>query len=579
MEKRKARPVVSRLPKCRTGISGLDEITFGGLPRGRPTLVCGGAGCGKTMFALEFITRGIQQFGEPGVVMSFEETAEELSRNAASLGFDLPGHVARGKLAIDYVRIERSEIEETGEYDLEGLFVRLGSMVAQTGARRVALDTIDALFAGIPDQAILRAELRRLFRWLKDRRLTAVITAESGSGGTLTRNGLEEYVSDCVIFLDHRVRSQVATRRLRVVKYRGSHHGTNEYPTMIDESGLSVLPISSLGLRYPVTTARVSSGIRGLDEMLGGTGYYKGTSVLVSGGAGTGKTSIATAFADSICRHGGRCLYLCFEESADQVMRNIASIGTDLRRWVDRGLLRFRCQRPSLYGLESHLGLLHKEAADFGPAAVIVDPVTSLQEVGEPAEVKAMLTRTIDFLKNCGATALFTSLSSDAVDAESSVVGVSSLMDTWLQVRCIETQHERNRILYVLKSRGMAHSNQMREFILSSRGIELRDVYVGPGMVLTGSARLVQESRDAADTRRAGEDSARHMRDLREQREALETELAALRQRIGGLQEEIDMSLSEESGRLERVDGNRRALTLSRSAAGAAARRRDNGKR
>jgi circadian clock protein KaiC len=556
-----------RFPKCPTGISGFDEITEGGLPRGRPTLVCGGAGCGKTLFAMEFVARGIMEFDEPGVVMSFEESSEELIRNIAGLGIDCKAMIARGKLGIDHVKIERSEIEETGEYDLEGLFVRLGSLVDSVGARRVALDTIDALFAGIPDQGILRGELRRLFRWLKDHGLTAVVTAEAGSA-SLTRFGLEEYVSDCVVLLDHRVKNQIATRRLRVVKYRGSHHGTNEYPTMIDEQGLSVLPISSLGLTYPVSSARISSGISGLDEMLGGKGYFKASSVLLSGSAGTGKTSIAACFASHVCSCGGKFLYFCFEESADQVMRNMASVGIDLRRWVSKGLLRFSCQRPSLHGLEAHLGTLHREVVRFAPVGVALDPITSLQEVGEPGEVKAMLTRTIDFLKNRMVTTVFTSLMQNALEGESSVVGVSSLMDTWVQVRHIEAQHERNRLLYVLKSRGMEHSNQMREFILSSAGVELRDVYVGPGAVLTGSARLVQEALDEAHAAAEAESHGKRLRELEEQRRELESQLAAATARLEGLDDTMKGAAAEESRRQVKLTGQKRALAASRKAAG-----------
>jgi circadian clock protein KaiC len=468
------RPEQARaLPKARTGIDGLDEITGGGLPKGRPTLVCGGPGCGKTLLAMEFLVRGATQFGEPGVFVTFEETGEELAENVRSLGFDLDALVADKKLAIDHVRVERAEIEETGEYDLEGLFLRLGFAIDSVGAKRVVLDTIESLFGGFTNEALLRSELRRLFRFLKDKGVTAVITGERGER-SYTRQGLEEYVSDCVILLDHRVNEQVSTRRLRVVKYRGSVHGTNEYPFLIDAAGFSVLPLSSLQLDHAVSNERVSSGVPALDEMLDGKGYYRGTSVLVSGTAGTGKTSIAAHFAHETARRGERCLYLAFEESPQQLIRNMQSIGLDLGPAVKKGLLKLHSARPTLHGLEMHLVQIHKMVAQFDPAAVVIDPISNFINTSTAIETQSMLLRLIDFLKSRQITALFTHLTSGNSVIEATDVGVSSLIDTWLLVRDIETGHERIRGLYVLKSRGMPHSNQIREFRLTSRGIELK---------------------------------------------------------------------------------------------------------
>jgi circadian clock protein KaiC len=423
--------------------------------------------------------RGARDLGEPGAFMAFEETEEELAQNVASLGFDLKALTRRNLVAMDYVRVERREIEETGEYDLEGLFVRLNSMISRIGAKRVAIDSLEALFSALPNEAILRAELRRLFRWLKDKGVTAVITGEQGRN-TLTRHGLEEYVSDCVIFLDHRVINQVATRRLRVVKYRGSAHGTSEYPTMIDERGLSVLPISSLGLDYPVTSKRVSSGVAELDQMLGGAGYYRGSSVLISGTAGTGKSSFAAAFADGAIRRGERTLYLAFEEAPAQIVRNMASIGYDLGKWVGKGLLRIHAVRATLYGLEQHLVSIHKLVQDFKPEVVVFDPITNLTSMGGRAEVQAMLTRVIDFLKIEGVTTLFNSLTSGGSALEQSEADVSSLMDTWLLLRNLENDGDRKRLIYVLKSRGMAHSCQVRGFDLTEKGIKIAPAHSRP---------------------------------------------------------------------------------------------------
>ncbi len=529
---------VPRLEKCPTGISGLDEITEGGLPRGRPTLICGSAGCGKTLLAMEFIVRGITEFHEPGVFMAFEETAEELAKNAASLGFDVNGLVRRKLMAIDHVHIERSEIEETGEYNLQGLFVRLQAAIDEVGARRVVLDTVEALFAGLPNESILRAELRRLFRWLKDKRVTVIITGEQGKNA-LTRYGIEEYVSDCVIFLDHRITNQVATRRLRIIKYRGSKHGTNEYPTLIDEYGLSVLPISSLELNYPVSSERVSTGIPRLDAMMGGKGYYRGSSILVSGTSGTGKSSMATAFAASTCRRGGKCLYFSFEESPEQLIRNMGSIGFDLEPWRKQGLLRFNAVRPTLYGLEMHLASIHKLVRDFKPDAVIMDPITNMMTIGESYEVKAMLVRVIDFLKSQGITTIFTSLTGGGDALEQSEVGISSLMDTWLLINMLETNGERNRVLYVIKSRGMAHSNQEREFRLTDDGIKLIDVYMGHGQALTGTARLVQEATDKSQRAVEWQGAERRRRELAHEQASLELQVQSLKSKIQDLKTEI----------------------------------------
>ncbi len=477
------------LPKCPSGIDGLDEITGGGLPLGRPTLVCGWAGCGKTLLAMEFLVRGARDFGDPGVYMSFEETEAELTANVASLGFDIPGLVRSKKLVVDYVRVERSEIEETGEYDLEGLFVRLGSAIDAIGARRVVLDTIESLFSSLPNEGILRAELRRLFSWLKNKGITAVITGEQAHVDQLTRQGLEEFVSDCVIQLDHRVVNQVATRRLRVIKYRGTSHGTNEYTAMIDEGGLSILPITVLELSVRVSRERVTTGIASLDAMLGG-GYWRGSSILMTGTAGTGKTSFAVAFADSICRRGGRSLYLSFEESPSQMTRNMASIGLRLTRHIRSGRLLFNSARPSLYGLESHLVNVHAIVKRFRPESVIMDPITGLGGMGSIDEIKAMLTRIIDYFKNEHITAVFTSLTDAGSSFERNEVGVSTLMDTWIILRMVEAANERRRTLSILKSRGMAHSHQVREFRLNGRGIHLLDFYGGPAQSGEASRRI-----------------------------------------------------------------------------------------
>jgi circadian clock protein KaiC len=516
------------LPKCPTGIQGLDEITGGGLPRGRPTLVCGGAGCGKTLFAAEFLVRGAAQYDEPGVFMSFEETDTELKDNVKSLGFDLAGLVKRRKILLEHVYIERSEIHETGEYDLEGLFVRLNYAIDSIGAKRVVLDTLEALFAGLPNEAILRAELRRLFRWLKDKGVTAVITAERGRE-QLTRHGLEEYVSDCVILLDHRVNDQIATRHLRVVKYRGALHCTNEFPFLIGDEGFSVLPITSLGLNHKVSSERISTGIPRLDAMLGGRGFYRGSSILITGTPGTGKSIVSACFAHAAALRGERVLFFSFEESPNQTIRNMRSIGLNLEPLVKRGLLRFHAARPTLYGLEMHLATMFKEIAEFQPQVVIVDPITSLMDAGSDSETKGMVTRLIDYLKGGQVTSLFTSLTRGGHALPQSELATSSLMDSCLLLQDFEGNGERNRVLYVIKARGMAHSNQVREFVISNRGIDLVDAYIGPSGVLTGASRVAQAAREKAEALTSQQEAARRKRELVRKRARLEQQIAALR--------------------------------------------------
>ena len=462
------------LQKVPTGIHGFDEITGGGLPKGRVSLVAGSAGSGKTVFAMSFLVNGAEKYGEPGLFVSFEESSEDLEVNFASQGFDLKALEEQRLVELDHIRIERSEMEETGEYDLEGLFVRLGADIDEVGAKRVVLDTIEVLFSAFNDEVIIRAEIKRLFRWLAERGVTAIVTGESGQG-EITRHGLEEYVADFVVVLNHLVSDETATRRLRIVKYRGSAHGTNEYSFLIDEQGVSVLPISALGLGHSAPTGRVSWGLPAFDEMFGGEGVYQGSSVLISGTAGTGKSTIAATFVDAACRRGERALYFAFEESPRQIVRNMRSVGIDLQQWLDSGLLRIHAERPQNSGLEMHLVRMNREIEEFTPAVCVIDPITNLTSIGTYSTIRGMLTRMIDALKSREITTVFTSLTSGDEQPETTDVGVSSLMDTWLLVRNLEVDGRRTRGLYVLKSRGTAHSNEVREFRLSDDGIELAE--------------------------------------------------------------------------------------------------------
>ncbi len=554
------------LEKAQTGINGLDDITDGGLPKGRPTLVCGSAGSGKTLLAMEFLIKGAKRYGEPGVFVAFEETEEELTKNFASLGFDLDELIAKNKLLVDYIHIDRSEIEETGEYDLEGLFIRLGLAIDSIGARRVALDTLEILFSGFQNETILRSELRRLFSWLKEKGVTAVVTGEQGEA-SLTRYGLEEYVADCVILLDNRMKEQIATRRLRIIKYRGSKHGTNEYPFLIEEDGMSVLPITSLGLEHEAPAEKISTGIERLDTMLGGHGYYQGSNILISGTAGTGKTSFASQFCKAACERGEHCLYFAFEESPGQITRNMRSIGIDLQPYIDSGLMQIHASRPMAYGLEMHLTTMNKVLDTFNPDVVVIDPISNLTNVGTEDDVKLMLTRLIDYLKLKNITTVCTSLveqeSNDGVNGQ----GISSLMDAWINLRFFESDSELNRGFSVIKSRGMEHSNQIREFILTDHGIEIKDVYIGKsGGLLMGSSRAVQEANEMAEAVSQSQDMARKKREMESKLKALDAQIAVLNTEFEMQKEELDKLASHNELKNKALANGRSKISLIRQA-------------
>jgi circadian clock protein KaiC len=553
---------LTTIGKAPTGIRGLDDVTRGGIPQGRPTLLCGSAGCGKTLFGMTFLYHGAVEYNEPGVFLAFEEQTEDLIKNVGSLNYDIEKLIAEKKLAIDHVEIERNKIDEAGEYDLEGLFIRLGFAIDSIGAKRVVIDTIETLFSGLENEQVLRSELRRLFEWLKSKGVTAIITGERGEG-TLTRYGLEEYVADCVILLDNRVHDQLSTRRLRIVKYRGSAHGTNEYPFIIDEQGITVMPITSSGLAHEASTERLPSGIPDLDQMLEGKGYFKGSSVLVSGMAGSGKSTFAAHFVDATCRAGHRCIYFAMEESPSQIIRNMRSIGIDLQKWVDKRLLRFSARRPSLFGLETHLATMYRDVTDFDPTAVVIDPMSALLHAAATGDVHSMVLRLVDFLKSRGVTALFTNLgvSSENVTTE---IQISSLMDAWLLLYNRESNGEHNRQLYLLKSRGMAHSNQVREFILSSAGIKLRQAYVGPEGVLTGSARIAQEAKDMAAVLAREQEMERRNRELERKRREITAQIEILQAQLAGEEAETALLDREGAAREDQLGVDRVARGVSR---------------
>jgi len=553
------------ISKSPTGIEGFDELTLGGLPTGRPALVCGSAGCGKTLFAATFLLNGARDFDEPGVFVTFEERPVDIVSNVASLGFDMDQLVDEGKILIEHIAVDPSELEEIGDYDLEGLFLRLELAIDQIGAKRIVLDTIESLFSAFTNPAILRAEIRRLFDWLKDRGMTTVITAERGDG-SLTRQGLEEYVSDCVLLLDHRVHNQVSTRRLRIVKYRGTAHGTNEYPFLIDEEGFSVLPVSTLGLNHQVFDERISSGVADLDAMLTGGGFHRGSSVLISGVAGSGKSSLSACFAEAACAAGGRALYFSFEESAAQTVRNMRSIGVDLQRYLDAGTLRHIAARPTFYSLEMHLAVMLREVVRFGPTLVVLDPISAFLGNADQLEVQAMLLRMVDFLKARGISAVFTHLMHSQDGASETDVGLSSLMDAWILLLNRETNGEYNRELYLLKARGTSHSNQVREFVMSDNGIRLIPPYLGEGRALTGSARRAQEARDRRDRAQREHQLQRQTSIIEKRREKAKAEIAALQVELEADEMELSRMLADEENFQAQVENDLAAMEKSRRA-------------
>lgn len=565
----KARKQILVLEKCPTGILGLDDITDGGFPKGRPTLICGGAGSGKTLIAMEFLARGALDHGEPGVYITFEERKDDLVKNFASLGLDLKELIRKKKLIIDQIQINPADITETGEFDLEGLFIRLGDHIDTIGAKRIALDTIEVLFSVFPNADLIRSELQRLFLWVKERGITAIVTGEQGEK-TLTRFGLEEYVADCVITLDNRMVNQISTRRIRVVKYRGSKHGTDEYPFLISEVGITVLPITSLSLTHTASTERVSTGIGRLDTMLSGKGFYRGSSVLITGEAGTGKSSLISAFIDAGCQRKERCLYFAFEESQSQIIRNMRSIGFDLQQRVDDGLLRFHAIRPTAFGLEMHLAIMTKLIQEFEPQIVVIDPISNLFSIGDEIQVRSMLMRMIDQLKSKNITSLYTNLTSEQAfsqfGVESTLNHVSSLMDSWIALKTIEGNGERNRALYILKSRGMAHSNQVREFVLSDSGIQLLDVYIGSEGVLFGSAGSGQMIKDRAGKLAREQEITRKRRDLELKKRLMDTNITALKEKYAEEEREMQVMIEQDQNRENMINNERKDMATYRSA-------------
>lgn len=559
----KATPVLQGIEKSLTGIDGFDELTLGGLPTGRPTLVCGSAGCGKTLFASTFLLNGARDFNEPGVFVTFEERPDDIASNVASLGFGVDDLVEQGKLSIEHIAIDPSELAEIGDYDLEGLFLRLELAVEQVGAKRIVLDTIESLFSAFQNPAVLRAEIRRLFDWLKDKGLTAVITGERGDG-SLTRQGLEEYVSDCVILLDHRVHNQISTRRLRIVKYRGTAHGTNEYPFLIDRDGFSVLPVSSLGLNHAVSEERISTGIADLDIMLEGRGFHRGSSVLISGVAGSGKSTICANFVDSTCKNGERAIYFSFEESAAQTVRNMRSIGLDLQPHFDAQLLRHIAARPTFYSLEMHLAIMLREVVRFKPSLVVLDPISAFMGSGDQLEVQSMLLRMVDALKSRGVTAVFTHLMHSADGNTETDAGLSSLMDAWILLLNREAGGEFNRELYLLKARGMAHSNQVREFIMSRDGIKLREPYLGDGRALTGSARTSEEARARRAEARRKLETEKVLEQIEHRRRKAKAQMEALQAELDADEAELKRVINAEDVYLEQAKSDHAEMEKSR---------------
>ena len=532
------------LKKVPSGIPGFDDITNGGLPCERSTLVCGDAGAGKTMFGMQFLIEGVTEQQEPGVFVAFEESEPDLKKNVASLGWDLDFLCRQKKIAVEAMHISSDEMIQAGQFDLEGLFIRLDAAIRDVGAQRIVLDTVETLFGLFTDAHIVRAEFRRLLWWLKDRGITGVVTAERGHEG-LTRFGIEEYVSDCVVDLSQTMHGQTTRRHLRILKFRGSGHGTNAYPFLIGRRGIHLFAVTELGLDYPVSKERISSGISRLDEMLGGKGFYRASSILLSGTAGTGKSSVNASFVDAACDRGEKAVYISYEESKAQIIRNMESIGIDLHKWQESGLLRFHTARVTTYGLEEHFFVIKELIEQNPPDVVVIDPVSNLLQMGSSEEVKNLLTRLIDLLKSRGITTVVTELITDGNPMEGTNTDISSLMDAWILLRAVESSGERNRVLYVLKSRGMSHSHQVREFVLSDAGISLMDVYAGPAGLITGTARYTQEAQEEAEHKRRLEEIERKRKELERKRRVREARRKEIEAQFQGEEEELELAIRE----------------------------------
>ena len=463
---------ITKLPKSLTGIQGLDDITYGGIPQNRPTLLVGSIGTGKTIFAMEYIINGITMFNEPGVFMTFEEQTDELQINVTSMGYNLSKLIADNKIYLEHLHIDHREIQATGKYDIEGLFIRIEMAIEKVKAKRIVLDALDTLFIGL-DSQILRSEIKRLFFWLKEKKVTAIITSEVGDI-FLTRLGFEEVVADCVIELNNRLNNQISTRRLRIVKYRGSYHSTNEYPFMIDHKGITIFPIISEAPQIIVSNERISSGIKQIDEMLDGRGFYVGSSILVSGSAGTGKSSIAASFIKDVCEKKGTALYCAFEEAPNQIKRNMASIGIFLEPYEKSGNLHFYYSRPTLQTLELHFIAIKKLIKQINPSVVILDPITNLMIENINSDIRTMLTRFVDYLKMEQITVLLTAtLTVSSLELIQSNEGISSMVDTCIMIQEKNIIDSRRRTLYIMKSRGICNSKKEVEFIITSEGISI----------------------------------------------------------------------------------------------------------
>lgn len=556
---------ITSLPKAPTGIRGLDEITGGGLPRGRPTLICGGPGCGKTLLAFEILARGAAFYGEPGLFISFEESPADLRINVSGLSLDVTDLERRKLLLVEQIALDQGEVAEVGEYDLEGLFIRLGLLIDRIGAQRIAIDTIETLFSAFGSRTILRGELQRLFHWLRQRGLTAIITAER-TGQELSRFGIEEFVADCVILLDYRINEHVLTRYARIVKYRGSAHGVNEYPFTIGPRGIAMLPITSLTLNYPIFTERISSGFPDLDQLLDGGGYYRGSSILVSGPTGSGKTSLGALFVAAACARGEPTVFFAFEESAEQITRNMRSIGVDLQPWLDCGLLQIISIRPSLAGLETHLITILDTVERSGARAVVIDPITGFHIISRPVDVTAMLFRLFDGLKSLGVTTLATSLTNAGADPAQSEVNISSLVDTWIVLRNHEANGERNRSLLVLKSRGMRHSNQVRELVMDAQGLKLVEIFTTGNEVLVGAARVAEQERLKYERDLYAREAIQRQRRYELQRRRLALQIEALQTELAALDEEMQAAASLSEARAQAQLQSRLATTRYRDA-------------
>ena len=529
-----------------TGVKGLDDVLGGGIPQGHAMLLVGKPGTGKSILSMEYLLHGIELHKENGVYISFEESEKQIISNAASFGWKFEEMVKKNKLAISYIDMQPEQMRTVGDYDLSALILRVKGAIKKVNARRVVIDGINNLLSTFDDERIIRSDLLRLIREIKEVNATIFITGERGHD-SWSKMGFEEYLADGLMHLDNRTDGNYQTREIQVVKCRGINHYTGKSPFIINSEGMSIRPLITADFDYKVLKSRVSTGIADIDNMLGGKGLYRGSTVYITGPSGAGKTSISSSFANGACSRGERALFLAFEESSDQIIRNMKSIGLSLDKWVNEKLLYFYTARATTNSLEGHLDNIMTMVREVEPTCVVLDPISAFRPIANENETKLMLIRLNDYLRARKITTVFTALSSDGEYSEHADVQLSSIADTWIVVRIMDYKGERNNVMQLMKSRGMSHSRQMKEMYFTGNGLKLQNVYQGPEGVLTGAARIGQEKYEKLK-------EARNVIEIDKNRKKIERKKSLLEASIEALKHEYEEELEALHAAIEEAE-------------------------